>query len=224
MVASFKGSPQGGQFIDKASCWPDIWFLIVLPIPDLLRRHVVGRANMGLCEFRVLSHLTAESKVSQFHMVSLINEDIGRFDVPMQHLTPSPSLISRPCMAVFKCQQQLVTYLPDNFLLYLSLSLLGLFQLSPEIATRAVLHDDVYLGGSFVHHAIDISHDVRVVQFFQEVDLCDQLLLLPTAHLLEIDLFPHQDLATLFGTHFSDYSEGALADLFERDVLVHLNF
>lgn len=62
-----------------------------------------------------------------------------------------------------------------------------------------------------------------MVQFLQEIDLCDQLLLLPTAHLLEIDLFPDQSLTTLFGTHLPDDSEGALADLFKRDVLVHLN-
>jgi len=39
---------------------------------------------MGLCKLGVLSHFSAQAKVSQFNMVLIIDEDVGRLDVSVE--------------------------------------------------------------------------------------------------------------------------------------------
>ena len=128
-------------------------------------------------------------------------------------------------MAVVQGQQQLEADLPDDLLLDIAHNLLGFLQFGAQIPAGAVLHNDVHLRVYLVDHSVNVTHDVWVLQLLEEVHFGHQLLLLSAAHLLEIDLFPHQRLAALPRLHFPHHPEGALADLLERDVLVHfLNF
>jgi hypothetical protein len=57
---------------------------------------------MGLSKLRMLSHLSAESKVPKFDMVILVNKDIGGFDVAMQYLSTPSSLIGCPVVTILK--------------------------------------------------------------------------------------------------------------------------
>lgn len=56
---------------------------------------------MSLGELWMFSHLAAQSKVSQFDMAALIDEDIRGFDVSMQYSAASAFLICGPIMAIF---------------------------------------------------------------------------------------------------------------------------
>jgi len=40
---------------------------------------------MSLCKFRVLAHLSAQSEVSQLDIIILVDEQISRFDIPMEN-------------------------------------------------------------------------------------------------------------------------------------------
>ena len=102
VVAGFKGPPQCGQLVDEATSRPNVRFLVVFSITHLLRRHVIWRTNVRLRELRMLPHLSTQPKVSQFNVVSLIDENIGRFDIPVKHFSTSTALISSPRVTILK--------------------------------------------------------------------------------------------------------------------------
>jgi hypothetical protein len=223
VVASLEGAAQGGYFVDEAAGGPDVGLLVVFAVAHLFGRHVVGCAHVRLRELGVLAHFAAESEVTQLDVVGLVDEDVGRLDVAVQHLPAPPALVRSPRVAVLERQQQLVADLPDHLLLDGRLRLLGLAQLSAQISPRAVLHDDVDLGGGLVDHPVHVPYDIGMVQLLQQVHLRHQLLLLAAAHLLEVDLLPHEHLAALLLTHLPHHSERPLPDLLQGCVLLHSN-
>jgi hypothetical protein len=105
-------------------------------------------------------------------MVVLIDEDVGWLDIPMQNLSPLAPLVRNSVMAVLKCKQQLIADLPDDFLLDKGHGMFGFLQFCSKISPGTVLHYDVNLGIRLVHHPINITYYVRMLQFLQKVHLC----------------------------------------------------
>lgn len=82
-IQRLKRRMQRAELINNAAKRPNVTFFIVLLIVDLLRRHVVGRANMSECKLRFVVKHPRQSKVAQFDVTVQIEEDIARFEVAM---------------------------------------------------------------------------------------------------------------------------------------------
>lgn len=81
MVAGFEGPSEGCYFVDEAPGRPNVRFFVVFAVAHLLGGHVVRSAHVGLRELRVLPHFSTQSEVSQFDVVVLVDENVGRFNV-----------------------------------------------------------------------------------------------------------------------------------------------
>ena len=76
---------QGAQFINNTSKRPNIAFLIVLLVVDLLRRHIVGCSDMRECKLRLIVEHASQTEVSQLHVAIEIQEDVARFQITVQN-------------------------------------------------------------------------------------------------------------------------------------------
>jgi len=125
-------------------------------------------------------------------------------------------------VAVLEGEQQLIGDFPDDFLSNrMLLILFALFEVSTQIASRAVLHDDEHFCCLLVHDPVLVFDNIGVFEFFEDVHLGHKLLFLATGHPVKVDLFPDKNLVVGYSSDFPDNAERSLADLFERLVFLH---
>lgn len=148
-----------------------------------------------------------------------IHENIGRFDVTMNNLPiPFP-----PTMTIVKCLYQLVKDLPYGLFREVVLGLLAGFQQWTQITPCTVLHYDIDCRILLIHDAIVVLHNVWMVQRFQQIHLCDELLFLATVHRAITHFFPHQHATVRQTAYLLDNSEGTFADNLHLLVFLHSN-
>lgn len=83
-IQRLKRRMQRAELVNNAAERPNVTFLVVLLVVDLLWRHVVGRANVGECELRFIVKHPGQSEVAQFHVAVQIEEDVAGFEVAVQ--------------------------------------------------------------------------------------------------------------------------------------------
>ena len=62
-VGGFEWSSQTDYFVHDTTCGPDVAFVVVSLLVDLLWRHIVRSSNMSVCENRLVTHDLTKSKV-----------------------------------------------------------------------------------------------------------------------------------------------------------------
>jgi len=56
---------------------------------------------MSFCELGMLAHLTTQPEISEFELIRLVYENIGRLDVSVDYFSALAFFIRNPVMAVF---------------------------------------------------------------------------------------------------------------------------
>jgi hypothetical protein len=77
---------KGTELVNDASKRPNIAFLVVFLVMDLLWRHVVWGTNVSESKLRLLVHYSRKSEVTQLNVTIPIQEYIPRFKISMQYL------------------------------------------------------------------------------------------------------------------------------------------
>ena len=90
---------------------------------------------MSLCKLGMLTHLSAQSEISQLDMVVLVDENVGWLDVSVQHSASFTLFVSRPVVAILQSQEQLICYFPNNILGNGLNVLFAHFKIAAEITT-----------------------------------------------------------------------------------------
>ena len=87
MVSCFKGRTQSYNFVKQTSSRPDVRLLIILWFIYLFWTHIIRRSHICLCIFRFLGENSWQTKVSQFNIISYVEEDIAWLDISMENLS-----------------------------------------------------------------------------------------------------------------------------------------
>ena len=57
---------------------------------------------MRLRKLRMFAHLSTQTEIPKFYIVTLIDEDISRFDISMKNFAAFPFLIQSPIMTILQ--------------------------------------------------------------------------------------------------------------------------
>ena len=78
-IRCFEGGSQAYDFVQNAPCWPNVWFVVVGELRNLLGRHVVRCSNVGVSKLRFVTHYPWKAEVAQFHIALRVDEHVSRF-------------------------------------------------------------------------------------------------------------------------------------------------
>lgn len=167
VILSCEWRHQGAHLIEQAATGPDVRFLIVPVLVDQFWTHVVWSAYRRVGEFTLLAHHSSEPEVTELHITSGIKENIGGLDVAVEDL----ALLA--LMQIANGLDYLREELPNGVLWeVLSRGPFGFEDLG-EIASFAILHDNVDLLLDLVDDAVVVLDDVVVLDFAKDVDFSD---------------------------------------------------
>jgi len=168
--SGFERGSEGCNLIDDAPRRPNITFLIVLLVINLLRTHVVGGAHVGLGEDRVLIHHPGEPEVAQLHIVVAVQKHIPWLQVSMQDLL-------LPIVASLQSHHHLAHNAPDEVLGEGLPFPLGVLDQGRDVSPLTVLHHNVDLLTVLINHPVIVLHNVGVLELAEDVDFGDKHLL-----------------------------------------------
>ena len=120
LICSLERCSEAYHFVYYTSSGPDITLFIVALFLDLLWAHVVGCAHMGVSKDGLVSHDARQSKITQLHILVLVEKDIARLQVPMQNLV---ALLAP--MALQQSQSQLSYHTPHRVFTHIALNQLS---------------------------------------------------------------------------------------------------
>jgi len=175
------------KLIDDASQWPNITFLIILLIINLLRTHIIWCTNMGKSKLGFVVHYSSQAEISKLDITVSIQEDVSRLQVSMEDfLRPirialiNTLIVTRcwilflihsivnlgglsPPMAVVKGAHRLSEHLPNeifsNVILWFSTPTNQLL----KVSTIAMLHNNEDFGLLLIYDSIMVFDNVRVI-------------------------------------------------------------
>jgi hypothetical protein len=119
-----------------------------------------------------------------------VDENVRRLDVTVQNAFIAPMTVSQGKRNFGKGQPDLV--LADHFAVSASAR-----DHSLEIAPWAILHDNVDFLFFPFHKAVNVLHNVRIVQLAKYIHLIDQKLFLTAAHRAEVNLLDGNNVAIM---------------------------
>lgn len=84
VAVSFERRPERGHFVHDATERPDVRLLVVLLLVDLLGRHVVRRAHMGLGKLGLAVHDPRQAEVADLGVVVGVKKNVAGLKVAVQ--------------------------------------------------------------------------------------------------------------------------------------------
>ena len=144
---------------------------------------------MGEGELALVIHDPRQPKVAQLDIAIGIQEDVARLEVSMQDLLReialailADSVVDLRClcspMTMIESRDCLSEDLPNEVFTDEVLRLPAPSDELLEVTAITVFHDDVDLGLLLVYQAVHVSHDMRMIELAQNVDLRNDLLFL----------------------------------------------
>ena len=106
-------------------------------------------------------------------------------------------------MAVVETRNDLCEYLPNKILDHVLLSLDAPLNYLLQVASFAILHDNVDLQVAFVDAAFIKAHYIRMLKVAQNIHFRNDLLLLFVVHFSIIELFPDENAPVALPTDFT---------------------
>ena len=143
----------------------------------MFRTHVIGRANIGARQFwsqvfrLIIFYYPGETEVPQFHVIVVVKEYVAGFEVAMQDLASFDAAV----VALSQCQQNLHKYFPYDVLRHEISICLALFDELSHITVLTVLHYYVYLLILPAIDALNIPHNIRMIEFTEAVYFANYL-------------------------------------------------
>ena len=161
----------------------------------------------------MLSHFSTESKICEFDIIILVDEDVGRLHVPMDDSS------SLPIVAVMQSADNLGGQFPDNVFIDGILFLSGIFDQLAKVSSFTVLHNDVHDLSLLIDDPTLVLDDVWVWKFFEDIDFGYELLFLVVLHLTVTDFLGDENFVVWSPGVLFDQAEGAFTDLLDEFVI-----
>ena len=111
LVGGFEWSPEAEHLVDDTAGRPNIAFLIVALLLDLLRAHIVRSAHMGVCKDTFIAHDPGQAEIAQFYVLICIKHHVTGLQVTMKDFVAFFAHV-----ALKKCKCELGYYFPGCLL------------------------------------------------------------------------------------------------------------